>query len=51
MEHVMAPSEATSACGLLLNPAKVPKYQYRALLCSMHQKFHGDDAKTRESQF
>jgi hypothetical protein len=35
------------ACGLLPNPTKVPNFQYRAWLCSMEQKFHGDD----ESRF
>jgi hypothetical protein len=35
------------ACGLLLNPAKVPNFQYRARLCSMDQKFHGDDEESR----
>jgi hypothetical protein len=39
------------ACGLHPNPAKVPNFQYRAWLCSMDQKFHGDDEKTRESRF
>jgi hypothetical protein len=33
------------ACGLLPNPAKVLNFQYRAWLCSMDQKFHGDDKK------
>jgi hypothetical protein len=36
---------------LLLNPAKVPNFQYRAWLCSMDQKFHGNDEKTRKSRF
>jgi hypothetical protein len=39
------------ACGLLPNPAKVSNFQYRAWLCSVDQKFHGDDEKTRKSQF
>jgi hypothetical protein len=39
------------ACGLLPNPAKVPIFHYRAWLCTMDQKFHGDDEKTRESRF
>jgi hypothetical protein len=39
------------ACGLHPNPAKVPNFQYRAWLCSMDQKFHGDDEKIRESRF
>jgi hypothetical protein len=64
IEHVRAPSKGLSirnvfciesmvnwACGLLPNPAKVPNFQYRAWLCSMDQKFHGDDEKTQESRF
>jgi hypothetical protein len=39
------------ACSLHPNPAKVPYFQCRAWLYSMGQKFHGDDEKTRESQF
>jgi hypothetical protein len=39
------------ACGLHPNPAKVPNFQYRAWLCSMDQKFHCDDEKTRKSRF
>jgi hypothetical protein len=39
------------ACGLLSNPAKVPNFKLRACICSMDQKFHGDDEKTRESRF
>jgi hypothetical protein len=64
IEHVRAPLKGLStrnvfciglmficACGLLPNPAKVPNFQYRAWLCSMDQKFHGDDEKTQESRF
>jgi hypothetical protein len=64
IEHVRAASKGRStrnvfcvgpmvicACGLLPNPAKVPSFQYRAWLCSLYQKFHGDDEKTRESRF
>jgi hypothetical protein len=65
MEHVRAPSKGLStrivfciepmvicACGLLLNQAKVPNFQYRAWLCSIYQKCHDDDdEKTRKSQF
>jgi hypothetical protein len=39
------------ACGLLPNPAKVPNFQYRAWLCSLDQKLHGDEENTRESRF
>jgi hypothetical protein len=39
------------ACGLLLTPAKVPNFQYRAWLCSMDQKFHVDDEKIWYSLF
>jgi hypothetical protein len=39
------------ACGLHPNPAKVPNFQYWAWLCSLDQKFHSDDEKTRESRF
>jgi hypothetical protein len=53
MEHVRAPSKGLStrnvfciepmvicACGLLINPAKVLKFQYRAWLFSMDLKFY-----------
>jgi hypothetical protein len=39
------------SCGLLPNPAKVPNFQYRAWLCSMVQKFYGDEENTWESRF
>jgi hypothetical protein len=39
------------ACGLLSNPAKVPKFQYRVWLCSMDQKFHDNDEKTQKFRF
>jgi hypothetical protein len=39
------------ACGLLPNPAKVPNFQYRALLGSLDQKFHGDDEKPKNPDF
>jgi Amiloride-sensitive sodium channel len=64
MEHVRVPSKDLStrnvlwigpmvicASGLLLNPAKVPNFQYRAWLCSKDQKFHGDYEKTQKSWF
>jgi hypothetical protein len=64
MGHVSTPSEGLStrnvfcigpmvicACGLLLNPAKVPNFKYRAWLYYMEQKFHCDGEKTWESRF
>jgi hypothetical protein len=64
IEHVTAPSKVLStrnvlciepmvicACGLHPNPVKVPNFQYRAWLCSIDQKFHGDNEKTRKSRF
>jgi hypothetical protein len=39
------------ACGLHLNPAKVPNFQYKAWLYSMDQKFYDDDEKPPESRF
>jgi hypothetical protein len=39
------------ACGLLHNPSEAPNFQYRAWLCSMDQKFHGDDENTQELRF
>jgi hypothetical protein len=60
MEHVRARKVSAPgmffvlvicACGLLLNPAKLPNFQYKAWLCSLDQKFHGDDEKTLEPRF
>jgi hypothetical protein len=39
------------ACGLLPNPAKVPNFQYSALLCSLDQKFDGDDENPENLNF
>jgi hypothetical protein len=64
MVHVKAPSKGlsyknvffigpmvTCACYLLSDLAKVSNFQYRAWLCSMDQKFHVDDEKTRGPWF
>jgi hypothetical protein len=39
------------ACGLLSNPAKIPKFQYTAWWYSIDQKFHADVEKLMDPNF